>query len=348
MNRAEILAAVGERPSPGPELAQRVAGGPDMGAFFASGRRSLEEVRNALATVNRDLDDYRTILDFGAGCGRMLTWLEPLARAGTQLHGTDTDAELVAWLSENLDFVTAQVNDPLPPMPYADGQFDLVYNHSVFTHLDELRQNAWLTELQRITRVGGHVVLTVHGEGAFAQYEDAMMDVGGDARQERLTLHRDGFVFMPDESWQAQGFPAWYGGTYHATNYIFHHWSRWFRIRAYLPQGALNFQDMVVLERAADGHHHGAYLRQPPLTVAAPPPGSDDRCAELELARAQELIDRGPDLRSRSCLGPAGSAWRRVLARLMANYAAHERDVDEALLAAMRSTRTQPHHDQDQ
>lgn len=340
MNRTDILAPVGERPSPGPELAQRVAGGPDMDAFFQSGRRSMQEVRNALATVGRDLDDYRTILDFGAGCGRMITWLEPLARAGTELHGTDTDAELIAWLGENLDFVTAQVNDPLPPTPYADGQFDLVYNHSVFTHLDELRQNAWLTELRRITRVGGHVVLTVHGEGAFAQYEDAMMNVGGDAVQERLTLHRDGFLFMPDESWQAQGFPAWYGGTYHATSYIFRHWTRWFRIRAYLPQGALGFQDMVVLERPADGNHHGAYLRQP--LEAAPQPQSKDTggaSAVRELTRVQELIARGPNLRSRSRLGPARSAWRCVLALLMKNYATHEREVDEALVAAMRAVR---------
>ena len=102
MNRDDILAPPGPRPSPGPELAQRVAGGPDMSAFFASGRRSMEELRNALATLGRDLDDYASILDFGAGCGRMLTWLEPLARNGVQLHATDTDAELVAWLQGNL------------------------------------------------------------------------------------------------------------------------------------------------------------------------------------------------------------------------------------------------------
>lgn len=341
MNRTDILAPVGERPSPGPELAQRVAGGPDMDAFFQSGRRSMQEVRNALATVGRDLDDYRTILDFGAGCGRMITWLEPLARAGAELHGTDTDSELIAWLGENLDFVTAQVNDPLPPTPYADGQFDLVYNHSVFTHLDEERQNAWLTELRRITCVGGHVVLTVHGEGAFAQYEDAMINNSGDAIDEREIYSGLGFLFMPDKGWQDKGFPEWYGGAYHSTSYVFSHWSRWFRIKAYLPQGALNFQDIVVLERVRDGKHHGEYLRRP-MSAIRPPAGNGSSPdaqarAQAALARAEQLLARGPDTSSPSRLGNPGNAWRHALGKLIANYAAHERQVDEALIEAVRA-----------
>ena len=187
-------------------------------------------------------------------------------------------------------------------------------------------------------------MLTVHGEGAFAQYEDAMVNNGGDAISERRTLAERGFLFMPDEGWQAQGFPEWYGGTYHQTAYIFRHWTRWFRIRAYLPQGALGFQDMVVLERAGDGGHHGAYLRRPPQPAHAPQPASAEahrERARAELARAEQLIARGPDTSSRSRLGPAGGAWRRVLSRLIANYSAHERQVDEALLAAARAQRAE-------
>ena len=51
------------------------------------------------------------------------------------------------------------------------------------------------------------------------------------------------------------------GSTVHATAYLFAHWSRWFRIRAYVPRGALDYQDLVLLERVAeldDAYQRGA------------------------------------------------------------------------------------------
>jgi SAM-dependent methyltransferase len=339
---SDILAEPGTRPWPGSELTVRVAGDPHPESFFKYGRLSVEGHRNALASIGRKLEDYEQILDFGCGCGRMLTWLQPLAEQGAKLYGTDTDAEAVAWVQENLPFVEASVNEPLPPTAYDNGQFDLVFNHSVFSHLDEHRQDLWLIELRRIVKVGGHLVLSVHGEHAFAQYENAMLNCGAHAFAERETYSGQGFLFMQDKGWQEKGFPAWYGGAYHTTTYVFSHWSRWFRIKAYLPQGALGFQDIVVLERSGDGDHHGEYLRRPPsLMTAAPPaagPVANDR-SEAALARVQELLARGPDTGSPSRLGPPGNAWRVALTKLMANYGAYQRSIDEALVEAIRAQR---------
>jgi len=341
MTSNDILAAPGTRPFPGSELSVRVAGDPHAESFFRYGLASVQCVIDALAGVGRSFQDYEHILDFGCGCGRMLTWLEPLAERGVSLHGTDTDADAITWMRENLTFATSNVNDPLPPTSYEDGQFDLVYNHSVFTHLDEERQDAWLLELRRITRVGGHLVLTVHGEHAFAQYENAMINNSGDAIDEREIYSGLGFLFMPDKGWQDKGFPEWYGGAYHATSYVFSHWSRWFRIKAYLPQGALNFQDIVVLERVRDGEHHGEYLRRP-MSAIRPPAGNGSSPdaqarAQAALARAEQLLARGPDTFSPSRLGNPGNTWRHALGKLIANYAAHERQVDEALIEAVRA-----------
>jgi SAM-dependent methyltransferase len=332
----DILAEPGTRPWPGSELTQRVSGDTQPESFFQYGRLSVEGHRNALASIGRRFEDYERILDFGCGCGRMLTWLQPLAERGTKLYGTDTDADAIAWVQENLPFVEASVNDPLPPTHYDDGAFDLVFNHSVFSHLDEHRQNLWLIELQRITRIGGHLVLSVHGEHAFAKYEDAMINGGRNAYSERETYSGKGFLFMEDEGWQEKGFPAWYGGAYHTASYVFAHWTRWFRIKAYLPQGALGFQDIVVLERATDGDHHGEYLRRPPSAMGA---GVTADRAQAALARVQQLLERGPDTSSPSRLGPPGNTWRVALRKLMANYAAYQRSVDEALVEAMRAQR---------
>jgi SAM-dependent methyltransferase len=347
MPTTDILAAPGTRTFPGSELTVRVAGDPHPESFFGYGRLSVQDNINALAAIGRSFADYEHILDFGCGCGRMLTWLEPLAAQGPKLYGTDTDADAVAWVRENLPFVEAHVNDPLPPTSFADGQFDLVYNHSVFTHLDEERQDAWLLELRRITRRGAHLLLTVHGEHAFSQYEDAMFNNGGDAFDERETYSGRGFLFMPDEGWQEKGFPEWYGGTYHTTNYVFTHWTRWFRVKAYLPQGALNHQDLVVLERVGDGEHHGEYLRRPvsqlrPQAAGNGSAGTAADRAAAALARAEALLAHGPDTTSPSQLGPAGNAWRAALQKLIANYAAYEKQVDEALLEAIRA-QTEPH-----
>jgi len=46
--------------------------------------------------------------------------------------------------------------------------FDFIYAFSVFTHLSESGQVAWLAELSRILRPGGYLLMTTHGE-AFAE-----------------------------------------------------------------------------------------------------------------------------------------------------------------------------------
>lgn len=89
-----------------------------------------------------------------AAAGRMLLWLEEIGRTRS-LHGTDIDKEAIAWCRAHLPYVRVSVNGPDPPLPYPDRNFDLVFNHSGFTHIDERRQDLWLTELLRVTRTGG-------------------------------------------------------------------------------------------------------------------------------------------------------------------------------------------------
>ena len=132
---------------------------------LGSGRQSVRELERTLAIIDRSLDSFESILDFGCGCGRMLLWLEEIGRTRS-LHGTDIDKEAIAWCRAHLPYVRVSVNGPDPPLPYPDRSFDLVFNHSGFTHIDERRPDLWLTELLRVTRTGGFVVLSVHGEVA--------------------------------------------------------------------------------------------------------------------------------------------------------------------------------------
>ena len=102
------------------------------------------------------------MLDFGCGCGRVMRHWRDLR--GPALHGTDYNPYLVEWCRAHLSFASFGVNALEPPLAYRDAEFDLVYAYSVFTHLPAAMQLPWMDELVRVTRVGGHVFLTLHGE----------------------------------------------------------------------------------------------------------------------------------------------------------------------------------------
>jgi hypothetical protein len=56
-------------PDPREELISRVAGGTDRTSFSWSGRESVRELERTLAIIDRSLDSFESILDFGCGCG---------------------------------------------------------------------------------------------------------------------------------------------------------------------------------------------------------------------------------------------------------------------------------------
>jgi hypothetical protein len=54
-------------PDPREELISRVAGGTDRTSFSWSGRESVRELERTLAIIDRSLDSFESILDFGCG-----------------------------------------------------------------------------------------------------------------------------------------------------------------------------------------------------------------------------------------------------------------------------------------
>ena len=233
---------------PGDELSARVTGNTNRDWFFESGNRSVADIEAVLAIARRELSSFTSILDFGCGCGRILLWLIDVAKTAS-IHGVDIDAQAVQWAQHHIPFATIQQNRPEPPLDYEDGFFDLVYNHSVFSHIDEDLQDQWLSELRRVTRPGGWLVLSVHGEHAFAEFERRAQDPNGTIRRR---LQNYGMAYLREDGFTGGPFPDFYHTSFHAPWYIFEHWSRWFRIRGYIPRGSLGYQDFVLLERLAD------------------------------------------------------------------------------------------------
>lgn len=333
-----MTATAADPPWPGEELVSRVAGGTDRDAFFESGRQSVRDLNRALSFLGKSLEDYPTILEFGCGCGRIMLWLEQVA-AKASLHGTDIDERAIAWARENMPYATFKVNGGLPPLDYPDGTFDLIYNHSVFTHLDEEYQDAWLAELRRVTKPGGTILLTVHGDDALRYYEKLSANAGGDSTWLRNEVRNAGIAFIRLDSWLGGPFPDFYHSTFHAPWYVFERWGADLRIKAYLASASLGFQDIVLMERPPDedpvqpvgGRPAPAAVQTVPVATA--PADVDDPPAVLA---ASALIDSTPDVGSPTGLGEVGRMSRRLVLRALAHYDEHHRRVHDALLEAIR------------
>ena len=151
-------------PLPPPLLMIQVIGAADWPHFIRGGEEQAGMLREMLARYGVDLGDLDAILDFGCGCGRIARHWARLS--GPRIHGSDYNPTLVAWCQQNLPFMEAARNQLAPPLTYEDAQFDFVYSASVFTHLPEPLQHAWIRELHRVIKPGGYLWFTTAGEKA--------------------------------------------------------------------------------------------------------------------------------------------------------------------------------------
>jgi SAM-dependent methyltransferase len=228
---------------PPPELRFRVAGTDDPVWFEESGRLGADDYEDALATLGQRLADFSAIFEFGAGCGRITRWLVKRA-PGARIAASDIDAAAITWMREYMPGVDARLNDALPPLPFEADLFDLVLAFSVFTHLDESYQEAWLAELRRVTRPGAVLLLTVHGA---RNWDDAARHSPQLAARE-AELDDTGMVFFTEDGWERY-FPSYYHTSFHRPWYIHERWSRWFEVVDVLEANAQRLQDLVVLRR---------------------------------------------------------------------------------------------------
>jgi SAM-dependent methyltransferase len=161
VGRAGAVAGGEMLPVPPAKLRIRVAGTADLDWFLESGRLAEQSLRESLARAGTRLEDRAAILDFGCGCGRVT---RRLAGLPGDVRGSDFDGVAVDWCRENLRFASFDRNGLEPPLPFADGELDLVYAFSVLTHLPVPVQYAWVEELARVLRPGGFLLVSTHGE----------------------------------------------------------------------------------------------------------------------------------------------------------------------------------------
>ncbi len=169
---------------------------------------------------------------------RVLRHFDPEIAAGVRFQGVDVDSEAIAWCAGNLgghgEFGTVGRQ---PPAPFPEATFDIIYAVSVFTHLMPDDQEQWLTELGRLLKPSGILMISLLGRTALRLAGSEVT-----VRTEEAGCHyiEDGGTI---------GLPSWYQSCFHTEAYVRESWGRDFRIVGYVPDGMCRSQDLVVLGR---------------------------------------------------------------------------------------------------
>jgi len=202
--------------------------------YVRIGKQSVEDVDKALLGVHRNWNTFQRLLDFGCGSGRTVVWLRD---KGPRIFGCDIHDACIRWCRGELGFGEFSVNQPTPPLIFPGSHFDLILSFSVFTHLDEGGQNAWLKELARVTGAGGILLLSTHGPASWNRLSSDEVSV------------IDNRGILVKEAHALWGTFSEYFNTYHSEEYVRREWGRFFDVLDYVPQGLNKHQDLVVLQK---------------------------------------------------------------------------------------------------
>lgn len=223
----------------------RVIGTNAVEPFLRGGFTDFMRIRQLTKRVTgKDFASLRSILDWGTGCGRVARHFSTVKNV--KFNGGDIDGDNIDWCSTNLKFGSFTKLPLFPPTPYANNEFDLVYGISVFTHLKENAQDAWLQELQRITKPGGVVMVTCHGQTTltYAGLNQEHMDY-------LLPLIEERGIYVTAVNDQINEFiddKEYYVNVNHSKKYIREHWGKYFQILDIIP-GFIFTHDMIVMRK---------------------------------------------------------------------------------------------------
>jgi SAM-dependent methyltransferase len=230
-------------------------GAPGIREFVDGGREAARELAGALESAGRSVEEVSSVLDFGSGSGRVLPHIARLASTA-RCTGSDVDPSAIEWARGHHPEYRWAVGRFDPPLPFAGESFDLVYSISVFSHLDELRQDRWLSEIERVLAPGGLALLSVHGAQAFEQFRTRRVRTGWCPKSafERRPLGEGEFVFVPYRRsfWieaELPGIEGEYGLAFHDRTYVISHWSPVIEVLDVLERAMTSWQDIVVCRK---------------------------------------------------------------------------------------------------
>ncbi|WP_116611783.1 class I SAM-dependent methyltransferase [Paraburkholderia unamae] len=236
-------------PFPPPELMQAVSATDNEQHFAMHGTHIFEAISKSSP---KSLSEFASILDFGCGCGRLGRMF---LGHPSKIVGCDIDTRHVEWINANLTHMSAVKSEPNKPLPFDDGSFDAIISVSVFSHITEVSQEFYLTELSRIAKQGAYLFLSTHGETAFRKVRTSermfsLVGIPAEALPDASSRMDGGqYAFIR----QGAGHPTEsdydYGITFIPTTYVLDKWNRHFEIVEIVPGAIHDWQDIVVCRK---------------------------------------------------------------------------------------------------
>ncbi|MDQ0326241.1 SAM-dependent methyltransferase [Rhodopseudomonas julia] len=140
-----------------PQGVHFVDGGDNLFYDFVNTDRTLTELQLAGAELQG------RILDFGCSSGRNTAVITRAGLDRLEVFGADPVPSSIEWAKENVPGAEFAVSQQEPPLPYDEASFDLAYAKSIWTHFSPRAARAWMEEITRILKPGGHFFFTIHG-----------------------------------------------------------------------------------------------------------------------------------------------------------------------------------------
>jgi SAM-dependent methyltransferase len=216
----------------------------------AGGLYEANLVIDALLGAGGEMSRVAAALDFGCSSGRVV---KPLAAAYPDVswRGCDPNEPAVAWARANLPGIEFFANGSLPPLPLADGELDLAYAISIWSHFKPSRGELWLAEMHRVLAPGGHLVMTTHGPTSVGHDSASGQRSARQSREILDALYRQGWWYAAEfgaaGDWGVVD-PEW------GTAFVSPEWvltqlcPRW-RVLEYAPGRNQDNQDVYVMQR---------------------------------------------------------------------------------------------------
>lgn len=176
----------------------------DYHKYYTESRRTADWLVRLLE--RHTLLNEKHILDWGCGPGRIIRHLPEIIGNGCTMYGTDYNARSIAWCTSNLPGINFNHNKVDASLPYGEGAMDVIYGISILTHLSGQKHFEWVTELLRVLKPGGILLLTTQGDNfkvkltpsELRDYEQGKLVVRGKVKEG----HRTYSAFHPAEFMQ--------------------------------------------------------------------------------------------------------------------------------------------------
>ena len=154
-------------------------------------------VVDSLARSGFELQPGQSGLDFGCSSGRVV---RVLATAYPELdwYGCDPIPGSVEWARGHLPEIAFEHSPEYPPLPYQEAGFDFVFAISIWSHFAEGAALDWLSEMHRVIRPGGRLLLTTHGEQTISFTHQHGQRSFEQLTEVGRTLFERGFWYSPE------------------------------------------------------------------------------------------------------------------------------------------------------